>query len=221
MRNLALFELPRHQRFFRAASLYRIQDCKECTPRGSFWFRLPTFSRAFLRGSHILGVMPLFDFRCRSCGREFEALVRAADRPWCPSCKSAKLEQLPSMFTVSSLENPAFSGRVEAPPLMSWSQRARLCSLTASTNTSKSSVAMGLFAKRPTHSVVNNVECPKLLFNLSAAVTCALRPNNLVHVPCQTDSLCWALPQISSQGSIPTNDANLSVPRQVGAGDCA
>jgi putative FmdB family regulatory protein len=48
--------------------------------------------------------MPLLDFRCRSCGREFEALVRAADRPRCPSCESAKLEQLPSMFTVSSLE---------------------------------------------------------------------------------------------------------------------
>ena len=48
--------------------------------------------------------MPLFDFRCRSCGRNFEALVRAGDRPRCPSCKSAKLEQLPSMFSVSSLE---------------------------------------------------------------------------------------------------------------------
>jgi putative FmdB family regulatory protein len=48
--------------------------------------------------------MPLFDFRCRSCGKEFEALVRASDVPQCPSCKGAKLEQLPSMFTVSSLE---------------------------------------------------------------------------------------------------------------------
>jgi putative FmdB family regulatory protein len=48
--------------------------------------------------------MPLFDFRCRSCGSEFEALVRSSDTPRCPSCKSAKLEQLPSMFTVSSPE---------------------------------------------------------------------------------------------------------------------
>ena len=48
--------------------------------------------------------MPLFDFRCRSCGREFEALVRASDVPHCPSCKGVKLEQLPSMFSVSSLE---------------------------------------------------------------------------------------------------------------------
>jgi putative FmdB family regulatory protein len=48
--------------------------------------------------------MPLFDFRCRSCGREFEALVRASDIPRCPSCRGVKLEQLPSMFSVSSLE---------------------------------------------------------------------------------------------------------------------
>lgn len=48
--------------------------------------------------------MPLFDFRCQSCGTEFEALVRVSDVPQCPSCKGTKLEQLPSMFTVSSLE---------------------------------------------------------------------------------------------------------------------
>jgi putative FmdB family regulatory protein len=48
--------------------------------------------------------MPLFDFRCRSCGREFESLVRAPDVPRCPLCKSVKLEQLPSTFMVSSLE---------------------------------------------------------------------------------------------------------------------
>ena len=48
--------------------------------------------------------MPLFDFRCRSCGRVFEALVRTSDVPQCPSCKGAKLEQLPSIFSVSSLE---------------------------------------------------------------------------------------------------------------------
>jgi len=48
--------------------------------------------------------MPLFDFRCRSCGRVFEALVRTSDVPHCPSCEGSKLEQLPSMFSVSSLE---------------------------------------------------------------------------------------------------------------------
>lgn len=45
--------------------------------------------------------MPLFDFRCRSCGNEFEALVRA-DRPVACVCGSGDLEQLPSGFAVSS-----------------------------------------------------------------------------------------------------------------------
>jgi putative FmdB family regulatory protein len=45
--------------------------------------------------------MPLFDFRCRSCGSEFEALVRA-DRSVVCACGSGDLEQLPSSFAVSS-----------------------------------------------------------------------------------------------------------------------
>jgi putative FmdB family regulatory protein len=45
--------------------------------------------------------MPLFDFRCRRCGNEFEALVRAGQPAVC-SCGSGDLEQLPSGFAVSS-----------------------------------------------------------------------------------------------------------------------
>jgi putative FmdB family regulatory protein len=45
--------------------------------------------------------MPLFDFRCRQCGNEFEALVRPAHATVC-SCGSDDLEQLPSGFAVSS-----------------------------------------------------------------------------------------------------------------------
>ena len=45
--------------------------------------------------------MPLFDFRCRRCGQEFEALVRAGHSVVC-SCGSDDLEQLPSGFAVSS-----------------------------------------------------------------------------------------------------------------------
>ena len=46
--------------------------------------------------------MPLFDFRCRQCAREFEALVRPGPPVTC-SCGSDDLEQLPSGFAVSSL----------------------------------------------------------------------------------------------------------------------
>jgi putative FmdB family regulatory protein len=40
--------------------------------------------------------MPLYDFRCRGCSHEFEALVRAGTDPSCPSCGSADLERLVS-----------------------------------------------------------------------------------------------------------------------------
>lgn len=46
--------------------------------------------------------MPLYEYRCRGCGHQFEALVRTGDAPACPACKSADLEQLLSMFAVSS-----------------------------------------------------------------------------------------------------------------------
>ena len=45
--------------------------------------------------------MPLFDFRCRQCGRQFEALVRTGQPVMC-SCGSDDLEQLLSGFAVSS-----------------------------------------------------------------------------------------------------------------------
>lgn len=45
--------------------------------------------------------MPLFDFRCRSCGGEFEALVRPHAEPLCGACGSPDLERLPSGFSFS------------------------------------------------------------------------------------------------------------------------
>lgn len=52
--------------------------------------------------------MPIYDFRCRSCGNEFEGLTRPQDPPvTCPSCKSADLEKLLSGFAVSTAEKSA------------------------------------------------------------------------------------------------------------------
>jgi putative FmdB family regulatory protein len=45
--------------------------------------------------------MPLFDFKCRRCGLQFEALVRTGHPAAC-ACGSGDLEQLPSGFAVSS-----------------------------------------------------------------------------------------------------------------------
>jgi putative FmdB family regulatory protein len=49
--------------------------------------------------------MPLYDYTCRACGNEFEALVRGATAPTCPACQSADLEKLLSTFAMSSMEH--------------------------------------------------------------------------------------------------------------------
>ncbi len=46
--------------------------------------------------------MALYDFKCLDCGESFEALVRNSNSPVCPGCQSQNLEQLISMFAVSS-----------------------------------------------------------------------------------------------------------------------
>lgn len=50
--------------------------------------------------------MPLFDFRCRACGHEFEALVRPSDTTplRCGACGGEDLERLLATFAVSSEE---------------------------------------------------------------------------------------------------------------------
>ncbi len=48
--------------------------------------------------------MPLYEFKCRGCGEEFEGLVRTGDTPACPSCKNEDLERLISVFGVNSPE---------------------------------------------------------------------------------------------------------------------
>jgi len=45
--------------------------------------------------------MPLYDFACRTCGHEFEKLVRPGDVPECPACHGHELERLLSSFALS------------------------------------------------------------------------------------------------------------------------
>ena len=44
--------------------------------------------------------MPLFDFQCKSCGHEFEALVRGQATPACPRCASSDRERLLSLPSI-------------------------------------------------------------------------------------------------------------------------
>jgi len=45
--------------------------------------------------------MPLFEYRCLGCGREFEVLVASGETPRCPSCGSAELKKLLSAFATA------------------------------------------------------------------------------------------------------------------------
>ena len=44
--------------------------------------------------------MPLFEYECRKCGHQFEALVVGTRKPACPQCKSEDLEKKASAFGV-------------------------------------------------------------------------------------------------------------------------
>ena len=47
--------------------------------------------------------MPIYEYKCRGCGQSFEALVLpTTPAPACPECHGTDLEQLLSMFAVSS-----------------------------------------------------------------------------------------------------------------------
>ena len=49
--------------------------------------------------------MPLFEYRCRGCKCEFEALVRPQDPPpQCPSCQNQDLERLLSTYGMTTAE---------------------------------------------------------------------------------------------------------------------
>jgi putative FmdB family regulatory protein len=46
--------------------------------------------------------MPLFEYTCRGCGHQFEALVTGNRTPACPRCSSSELEKLYSTFGARS-----------------------------------------------------------------------------------------------------------------------
>lgn len=46
--------------------------------------------------------MPIFEYVCKECQNEFEALVFGSQKAECPKCKSKKLEPQLSVFAVSA-----------------------------------------------------------------------------------------------------------------------
>ena len=56
--------------------------------------------------------MPIFEYICKECQHQFEALVYGKERASCPKCQSKKLEAQLSVFAVSAKGHsaPAISG---------------------------------------------------------------------------------------------------------------
>lgn len=47
--------------------------------------------------------MPIFEYSCKGCGKEFEALVLpTTGAPSCPACQSTELDKLISMPAIKS-----------------------------------------------------------------------------------------------------------------------
>ena len=46
--------------------------------------------------------MPLYEYACKECDKEFELLVRGSETPECPSCHSRELQRRLSVFAAHS-----------------------------------------------------------------------------------------------------------------------
>ena len=56
--------------------------------------------------------MPLYEYACKSCGHQFEMLVRGSETPVCPTCQGTTLERRQSVFAAHANAAPA---RMSAP----------------------------------------------------------------------------------------------------------
>lgn len=60
--------------------------------------------------------MPLYDYVCKDCKKDFETLVTGSEKPACPACGSLKLEKQLSVFaTVGSRSSGQPSGGFTGP----------------------------------------------------------------------------------------------------------
>jgi putative FmdB family regulatory protein len=58
--------------------------------------------------------MPLYEYACRECAHQFEALVRGKETPRCPACHATSLERRLSVFSAHTSGAPDTS-RLAAP----------------------------------------------------------------------------------------------------------
>ena len=59
--------------------------------------------------------MPIFEYKCGSCGTEFETLVRGSSpAPECPECHGSELEKKLSGFAVAVTSSSSVSKKTSA-----------------------------------------------------------------------------------------------------------
>jgi putative FmdB family regulatory protein len=70
--------------------------------------------------------MPIFEYRCRDCGSQFEKLLlSSAESVTCQRCQSADLDRLLSVFAVSGASDVAASS--ESGPCPCGAPRRGMC----------------------------------------------------------------------------------------------
>jgi len=60
--------------------------------------------------------MPIFEYICKECQHQFEALVYGKEKAVCPKCESKKLEPKLSVFAVSAKGSSTSSSPMPAGP---------------------------------------------------------------------------------------------------------
>jgi len=60
--------------------------------------------------------MPIFEYVCKDCQHEFEALIFGQQKAECPKCQSKKLEPQLSVFAVSAKSGAGSQPTMSAGP---------------------------------------------------------------------------------------------------------
>ncbi len=60
--------------------------------------------------------MPIFEYICKECHHQFEALVYGKEKAECPKCHTKKLEQQLSVFAVSAVSAKSSSPSASPSP---------------------------------------------------------------------------------------------------------
>ena len=74
--------------------------------------------------------MPLYEYRCRDCGEEFEAVVfKRTQRVHCKKCNGPRVEKLVSVFAISGGSGSRSAALEPGPCTSCGSSQRGMCNL--------------------------------------------------------------------------------------------